>query len=226
MTRPSNEEITRLDSLFHERLCAEIRASYPQYMAAAIDMFARDGAMAIRNFQDLTWEAWEIDPVHQPALEALGVVPGNIYIGDTFHIRYLDHALCDMVWVDAPQGTFKDNKGSLHSEHFELLEDALALLRGKGLLVLYVNKQPYNKEVTGDYGVDTYPEYSFEGWMARRRAFYGKEFITDAEALVTYDRVMDRLGWSIKSTMMFPCLTNLSGMPPSFRLVLEVQEKI
>lgn len=219
--RPSSEKITALDRQFHARFCMEIKNRYPHYVGSALDMFARKGDMSVVNCPDWMWDAWEIEPTCRVALESLGC--RKVVIGDTYDIVQNWPFKYDMIWVDGPQGIFPDSKGGRHSEHLDLIPQALSMLRhGWGLLVLYVNKEPYNKVQEGDFGLDTYSEYDFDEWMKNRVDFYGKCVITESEALLSYETLIRRCGYGVKSMMMWPSIMDMPGMPPSFRLVLEI----
>lgn len=222
MTRPSNELIKSLDHEWHHALCALIAKTYPAYQTTALDMFARDGALAIQHTPWLTWDAWELEPQFEAALKSHGVQ--SPVIGDTYVTVKSWAKTYDQIWPDAPQGRFHDSQGNLHSEHFDLLPDMVRLLNRRGLIVPYVNKQPYDKNVEGDYGVDSYPEYSFADWMEVRKAFFGKAWVTDGEAICAYERAIERAGAKVLSALVVPAITGYPGMPPSFRLVLEVSK--
>ena len=179
--------------------------------AHALDMFARNGQLTIRNYVDRlkTVDAWELNGEHREALHDLGaeiVTIGCSYLNAVHAAKRYD-----LIVIDSPQGAHNDYSGSTRFEHFHSLQSLKKLDKPRCIVVLYVNKEPYDKNKEGDHGYDRYDEYDFEAWMKARQSFYSHSpyKISDAVALHAYEREMGFMGFGVVNTVMLPCYSDV-----------------
>jgi len=196
--------------------------------ARVLDAFARNGQLTVNNIAKRTvgsLECWELQEEHR---EDLRQYTGLVYIGDSY--KFLEGAIekgrqYGLIVIDTPQGLHKDSKGVIHAEHFDFFRQSLQLIAKSAIVVLYVNKSPYDKNVEGSQGYDEYPEYDFKEWMKKRIEFYGVEGVSESGALRGYQQaLMDSCtGLSIKSVLQVPCFSDVPGKDSySYRLALEL----
>ena len=152
----------------------------------------------------------------------------QVSIGDSYALAegaILSGKRWDMIVIDTPQGLHADSKYGLHCEHFDFFRLSLMMLKDRGLLVLYVNKHPYNKDVVGDHGYDLYDCYSYDTWMEKRRVFYGSDTITEDMAIRTYREQINAAGMRLQSVLVVPCFSDVQGLEPyAFRLALSIEK--
>lgn len=193
----------------------------------ALDMFARDGMLTVkRYFRDVkSVDCWELNEEHREALKVFH--PREIVIGDSYKTVKFCTREYGLIIVDTPQGIY----GGGHVEHFDMIPLLPKIMADRCIVVLYVNKQPYDKFATGHYGRDEYPEYDFKKWMKARDKFYGEvpwgsqhviQYVTEVDALRAYNHHFLQYGFKAKSTLMIPCYDFADGLPPSFRVALEL----
>lgn len=199
----------------------------------ALDAFARNGQLTLPGYIGRTKDvhAWELSPEHEIALRMLGV--DEIKIGCSYEqvaVRAPTDPKYDMVVIDTPQGAHKSSNGVTHFEHFDFFRLTLAkLLKDRGIVVLYVNKHPYDKSEVGSHGYDEYDEYDFKAWMAAREDFYqvplGYGAALAEEVMIgAYRRVASAAGWSLGSLLQVPCFSDVPDREPyAFRLALELR---
>lgn len=210
---------------FSAQIFFEALASYYDLSDSyALDMFARNGELTVQCYRHKVqhFDAWELSEEHLVALEKLGA--WDIKIGCSYaHARTAQEQKYDMIVIDTPQGLHSKADGSRACEHFDAIKAAAPLLKDEGLIVLYVNRKPYDSRIHGSYGYDEYEEYDYDQWMAIRRAFYGSEIIDEGKALEAYKIALGRLGFGVRDCVIVPCFSDVDGLPPyAFRLGLNV----
>ena len=194
----------------------------------ALDMFARNGQLTVANYSHLVAnvDCWELGPEHE---EALRQYPNcrEVRIGCSYQHATQVSSKYDLVVLDTPQGLHKDAYGSVRVEHFDALDFSAGLLKPEALVVLYVNKAPYNKNVVGTHGYDEYEEYDFDTWMEFRRRFYevpNGEVVSEADAIAAYIRAFSRHSYKVVSCLTVPCYSDVPGKDPyAFRLGMHVR---
>jgi hypothetical protein len=94
------------------------------------------------------------------------------------------------------------------------------LLRQGAIVVLYVNKQPYDVKTQGLHGYDTYPEYDYGEWMYQRQMLYGFMRSPHEERFIdAYRRLFMQEGRKVHSMLLTPCHSDVPGMGQySFRV--------
>jgi hypothetical protein len=189
---------------------------------SALDMFARDGDFTDRKSVVLVQELdlWEINPEHTQALNDFK--PREVRIGCSYASLKQCQRKYDLVVVDSPQGVYPDYEGKVHAEHFDLIEELPKILKDRAIVVLYVNKEPYNRDLVGDLGYDKYDTYNFDTWMEKRERFYGKRHVSEADALFAYRYRFALHRFRTVSVLVTPCLQGDPGLPPTFRLAMEL----
>lgn len=193
-----------------------------------LDAFARNGQLTVPNYISRVGEveAWELGEEHRSALQDLGCM--EVHIGDSYARSHGFTEKFDMVVIDTPQGVHADDQMKTHVEHFDFMRIAMdRLLLDRGMLVLYVNRQPYDKTEVGSQGYDEYDEYDFPAWMAERTRFYrcrDPKHLKMSEALFGYERIIAIGGFALVNTVIVPCFSDVPGKEPyAFRIGLEVQ---
>lgn len=200
----------------------------------ALDAFARNGELTVKSYADKVKlvDCWELGAEHEDALtQIVGV--RDIQIGDSYSLCEFektanDHRFFkqyyDLLVIDSPQGQHKDSKGNLKCEHFDFLSDCGHLLKDEAVIVLYVNKYPYDSKFLGEHGYDQYDEYNFNTWMARRSMFYGQWQVTEEEAIKSYREVLLQQRLYIQQVVTVPCFSDVPGWADyAFRLALSVK---
>jgi hypothetical protein len=193
----------------------------------ALDMFARDGALTVsRYYTEINnLDLWELNAEHRPALEKFN--PREIIIGCSYTSMGGCTHKYDMVVIDTPQGIHNDAFGIAHIEHFDVLRHIKGMLKPKALIVLYVNKRPYNKEEVGSHGYDEYAEFNYKKWMAARASFYdvgSHGIISEEDAIAAYREVLADQNLAVTSVLSVPCYSDVQGVEPyAFRLALQVE---
>jgi hypothetical protein len=181
--------------------------------AVALDMFARNGQLTVSKYADKVREvdAWELSGEHKKALFDISPKVENVTIGCSYLGALTTQRRYDMIVIDSPQGAHRDFSGSIRFEHFYALQQLKRIAKERCIVVLYVNKEPYNKTEVGDYGYDHYDEYDFVAWMDARRAFYSSNphKLSDATALWTYERELAFSGFSVVNTVIVPCYSDV-----------------
>jgi hypothetical protein len=221
-------DISRSDHKSSEVFFAALMEMYT--FEYALDMFARDGAITVSKYRDKvpTLDVWELGEEHYEALQKFK--PNDIKIGCSYMTAQKAHAQYDLIVVDTPQGLHHDANGDVRTEHFSALLMAARLLKdGNGVLVLYVNKAPYNKDEVGSHGYDEYEEYNFDRWMEAREHFYdikdGQQ-LTEDEAAKAYREILSACGWKVTTQMIVPCFSDVDGLPPyAFRIALQIERE-
>ena len=115
--------------------------------AVALDMFARNGQLTVSKYADKVREvdAWELSAEHREALFAISDKVENVTIGCSYLGALTARRRYDMIVIDSPQGAHRDFSGSIRFEHFYALQQLKRLAKDRCIVVLYVNKEPYNK---------------------------------------------------------------------------------
>jgi hypothetical protein len=197
----------------------------------ALDAFARNGQLTLACYHDKIGRvtAWELSAEHRPSLERFQLY--DMEFGDSYQLA-LDHEIekFDFIVIDTPQGAHKDSKGFVHFEHFDFFRAALAHLAAKRcIVVLYVNKSPYDKDEVGSHGYDEYEEYDFPSWLRARSDFYNvgcETDVSESQALSAYARLARGAGYKVKNTLMVPCFSDVAGREPyAFRVAIEVERE-
>jgi hypothetical protein len=132
-----------------------------------------------------------------------------------------------LVVIDTPQGAHTDSHGNVHFEHFDFFKMTLQwMLKDRGVVVVYVNKAPYDKNEVGSHGYDEYEEYDFPKWMRARSDFYETGCdcrVTEEQAIAAYRRTAEFEGFKVKNVLTVPCFSDVPGKEPyAFRVALEV----
>lgn len=207
------------------KLFFDTLAGFYDFGEEALDMFARDGALTVSCYaykvQNL--DVWELMGVHEKALRNFR--PRDLVIGCTYQTLESCDRKYDLVVIDTPQGIHHDHQHVPHVEHFDVMRQVGRILKDRALIVLYVNKRPYNRDEVGDHGYDQYDEYDFKKWMQARQEFYDydPQNLTEERAMAAYRRVLGAQGLSVKSQLTVPCYSDVPGFEPyAFRLGLEV----
>jgi len=189
----------------------------------ALDMFARTGALTVVNYfhSVANFDVWELRPEHKDALEKY--MPRDIRIGCSYQTLVTCVRRYGLIVIDTPQGLHTGYDGVVHTEHFEILQRLSSIMADRCVVVVYVNKRPYNKQHVGSHGYDHYDEYDFNEWMENREVFYGDAYVTDARALTAYERVFRGMGRAIANVVSVPCYSDVGELSPyAYRLAMEV----
>lgn len=228
-------EIRQVNVSDSDRLSAKLffdalAGFYPMENMRVLDAFARNGQLTVSSYykhiQPSNLSLWELSGEHEQVLRTFSE---DVRIGCSY-----DHAAkalargerYDMVVVDTPQGVHGRADGQSSAEHFGFLPLALRLLKKTGVVVLYCNKEPYDKNEEGEHGYDTYKEYDFAGWMRARGWFYealNPRSVSEVEMLRAYRKRAADYGYEVIRMLVVPCFSDVPGKQPyAFRLALEV----
>lgn len=194
--------------------------------ARACDMFARNGQLTVANYAGrvASVDAWELNAEHMGALRAIAANV-SVRIGCSYLQAAIAVGRYDLIVIDSPHGAHTDYSGAVRYEHFHALTQLPKLAKDRCIVVLYVNKSPYDRAVEGDHGYDRYEEYDFGEWMRPRAQFYGfnPRRITEAMALCAYEQELLMLGFKTVNTVIVPCYSDVPRKENcAFRLGLEV----
>lgn len=213
------------DVLSARALFDAVGAIFDLREASVLDAFARNGQLTVSSYWNMLkeprkqLECWELGSEHLPDLREYA---DNVTIGDSYETLESCKSTYDMIVIDTPQGLHR-GKGGTWVEHFGFLPRCLKHVNPGGVVVLYVNKSPYNKDETGSHGYDEYVEYDFVEWMAGRRRFYGEELINEERAVRAYRKCLEGCGRTLGRFILIPCFSDVPGKEPyAFRLALEV----
>jgi predicted RNA methylase len=199
---------------------------YDLSQARALDMFARNGQLTVKNYVSKVKavDAWELNGEHEEALRSIDPTV-SVKIDCSYLSATLANGKYDLVVIDSPQGAHRDFSKMVCFEHFTALTKLRRLAADRSIVVLYVNKEPYDKAVAGDHGYDQYEEYDFKAWMAAREDFYGFDprKLTDGSALFAYDRAFRAAGFKVVNTVVVPCYSDVPRKENyAFRVGFEV----
>ena len=204
-----------------------LRSFYDLREVEVLDMFARNGQLTVTNYLEHVGavDCWELMPEHRQALQAFK--PREIKIGCSYlHLQEATRQY-GMVVIDTPQGIHTDLLGHPHIEHFDVLRRIKPVLADRAIIVLYVNKAPYDRDTEGEHGYDTYASYDFKRWMHERQNFYHIDdgrHLTEEQALSAYRRILKLQGFDVCNVVSTPCYSDVPGKPPyAYRLALEVR---
>lgn len=221
-------DVTEADKKSAETFFSALNQTFDLKNMDVLDAFARNGQLTVssycRDVKSVT--CWELSPEHEVSLRQY---TDKVKIGDSY--AYMSDAILakekwDCIVIDTPQGLHSDSLGRTHAEHFKFLEMSLGALRNRGIVVLYVNKRPYDKNVLGSHGYDQYSEYNFADWMAIRESFYGSVNVDTQYALEAYSTLLFHSGWVVENVLVVPCSSDVPDYKPyAFRLALEVRKK-
>ncbi|QIN95262.1 Erm [Stenotrophomonas phage vB_SmaS_DLP_3] len=219
-------DVTEADAKSAQIFFGAVLGFFDLSKAHVLDAFARNGQLTVSNYHGKVGsiECWELGEEHR---EALLKYTDDVQIGDSYSL--LDGVggdKFDMVVIDTPQGLHKDDSGAVMCEHFDFLPHAVAMTNPGGIVVLYCNKAPYDKDKDGSQGYDEYAEYDFKKWMAARQNYYnvsnGRE-VAEEDMLIAYRDVIENEGRELGRIVMIPCFSDVPGKAPyAFRLALEV----
>ena len=195
---------------------------------SALDMFARDGALTVSSYAPKVPDLhlWELCGEHLPALQRFN--PAEVRIGCSYQAMLEATGTHDLIVIDSPQGIHSDWQGTTHIEHFFALAGIGKFVADRAVVVLYVNKKPYNRDNAGDHGYDQYEEYDFKAWMAARRTFYSHSpyKLTDAVAIHAYAREFGFMGFDVVNTLVVPCYSDVPRKESyAFRLAVELVKR-
>lgn len=198
---------------------------YDLSVGEVLDMFARDGTITVQQYFDkvAAVDCWELMEQHRFRLKDFS--PREAIIGCSYVALRQARRTYDMVVVDTPQGLHDDAAGNIHVEHFSVIKKIKPLLKPKAIIVLYVNRSPYDKAKSGSHGYDEYEAYDYSKWMQERSLFYqcDPHVVTEDVALRAYRGWLGIQGITVKSALMIPCYSDVPGVEPyAFRLGLEV----
>jgi hypothetical protein len=170
-------------------------------------------------------DAWELCPDHAQALRSMGA--REIRIGCSYRSLEETQRRYGLIVVDTPQGVHANCQGERRVEHFGVLDRIDRLVAERAVIVLYVNRQPYDKAELGEHGYDRYEDYDFGYWMNVRSFFYSTDVpddVSEERALGAYRRRLSACGLRVVNTLTVPCHSDVAGYPPyAFRLALEVE---
>jgi hypothetical protein len=112
-------------------------------------------------------------------------------------------------------------------EHFRALDMLPPIMADDCLVVLYVNKEPYDRDRMGSHGYDQYDTYDFKLWMDARAKFYrviSPARVTEEEALLAYRRYFASRGFMVKQILAVPCYSDVEAYPPyAFRVAFSLK---
>ncbi len=191
-----------------------------------LDAFARDGTITVNQYRHKVGavDCWELMNQHASTLAHLE--PRDIKFACSYFLASQTKRKYDMVVVDTPQGLHDDHKGEVHVEHFDFLRLVPKLLKDVGIIVLYVNKSPYDKAKAGSHGYDEYDSYDYSKWLAARSIFYQCDplRLTEEAAVKAYREHLGTAGFMVKKTLLVPCFSDVVGLEPyAFRLAIECE---
>jgi hypothetical protein len=203
-----------------------LRQMYDLTSMSVLDAFARNGELTVKNYGEVVrrLECWELGWEHKEDL--LKITP-NVVIGDSYDA--LENAVFmeqkfDLIVIDTPQGIHKDGRGQKRYEHWDFLRRSAKLIERTGLFVLYVNKEPYDRDRIGSHGYDEYVEYDYREWMRVRQQYYGSSIITEEDAISAYRQDLRENGLVVTGILSVPCYSDVPGLAPyAFRLALAVE---
>lgn len=218
--------VTRSDKKSAQLFFDAMLEFYDIRNADGLDMFARDGALTVSNYayKVENLDVWELMEAHRPALANFR--PRDLIIGCSYKALAVCERKYDLVVVDSPQGLHHDHLHTARVEHFDVMRQIGTILKKDALIVLYVNKRPYNKDEVGDHGYDQYQEYDFKRWMIARKEFYDydPQNLTEEAAMRAYRNVLGKQAIRVKSQLIVPCYSDVPGMEPyAFRIALECE---
>jgi len=221
-------EVTDADKKSAEVFFGALLGFYDFSQGEALDMFARDGALTVSQYAYKVkhLDVWELSEVHEKALE--GFRPRDIKIGCSYKTMEACQSKYDLVVVDTPQGLHHDWQHGVRIEHFDVLPHLGKILKDRAVIVLYVNKSPYNKDEVGSQGYDEYDEYDYKKWMQARQGFYDYDplNLTEEAAMRAYRKVLAMQGLMVRKQLVIPCYSDVEGKEPyAFRIALEVERK-
>jgi hypothetical protein len=199
---------------------------YDLSKARALDMFARTGQLTVSKYAPWVHsvDAWELNGEHEAKLRAISPKI-NVRIGCSYLSASLFDGRYDLIVIDSPQGAHKDYSGAVRFEHFHALKQLPKLAKDRCIVVLYVNKEPYDRDHEGSYGYDHYDEYDFNEWMKVRARFYGvnPRRVPEEAALFAYQQELMMLGFKVVNVIMVPCYSDVPRRENySFRVALEI----
>lgn len=221
--------VSHADKKSSEVFFKALLAMYSFTDAIALDAFARNGQLTVPNYFFAVKELhlWELGEEHAQALEVFS--PKSLQIGCSYkHLNNLNtETKFDLVVIDTPQGIHSDYEGVSRVEHFDFLSMCAKHFKDDCVVVLYVNKHPYNKDEVGEHGYDQYKEYDYAKWMGARDAYYHSTdgVIDEAMALAAYKRALKLEGFDVASSLLVPCYSDVAGKEPyAFRLALRLRK--
>lgn len=186
----------------------------------ALDAFARNGQLTVSAYSEWvdSFDCWELSPEHERDLLKLGAM--DVRIGCSYAQAQVSDQRYNLVVIDTPQGVHRSADGFDRVEHFKFLDMVYSRLIGtRAVIVLYVNREPYNRNVVGEHGYDKYEEYDFDRWMEARKKFYGMAKITESLAMDAYRDQAEKHGFELRLPLIVPCLSDVPGRAPyAFRL--------
>lgn len=193
----------------------------------ALDMFARNGQLTVSRYghKVKNLDLWELAEEHRKSLE--NFQPRDVRIGCSYSTLSRCHRKYGLIVIDTPQGVHSNYAGVARYEHFDVLSEIGTIMDDQCIIVLYVNKMPYNKKEMGSHGYDQYSEYDYEAWMKARAQFYGGDGrqITEEEALAAYRLKMVSQKYWVDQVLMVPCFSDVPGyLPYAFRLALSCRK--
>lgn len=131
----------------------------------SLEMFARGGDWQTIEFAKISsLEAWEVDNSFEPKLRK-NLPNSKIRFVDSIQTLQENNNLSkyDLIIIDAPLNTFgpieNGSKYGKYCEHFTFLKDVGNLIGEKAIVIINVNRSPFDYE--------KYPE-----WKKRRDEFY------------------------------------------------------
>lgn len=220
-------ELQMRDKVWTSHFFHILKEFYDFSQVAALDMFARDGALTVANYAYNVkhLDVWELSDAHTKALEAFR--PRDIRIGCSYKFMAECKNKYGLIVIDNPQGVHHDGDHQRRFEHFSVLPNMGHILADQAVVVLYVNKRPYDKTEIGNMGMDDYAEYDFKKWINARQDFYDydPQNLSEEAAMLAYRRVFHQLGFKIKTQVAIPCYSDVSGREPyAFRLAIQLEK--
>lgn len=193
----------------------------------ALDMFARTGDLTVKSYIDAvaSVDCWEFNEEHEDVLHEL-VGKAHTSIGCSYKFLEECRKKYGFVVIDTPQGCHRDHWGNKHYEHFTIVKKVCSILEDDAIVVVYVNKRPYDKDKVGSHGYDQYSEYNYKDWMCERKLFYDSlnSNINEAVALKAYTEAFFNQGFGVEAITMAPCYSDVPEMDPyAFRVAFELK---
>lgn len=225
----TREEIDKADHAGADIFFMALTGFFDLEWRRTLDAFARDGILTVKRYRDKVakLDAWELNPEHKDALMAFS--PDTVRIGCSYE-GLTEAAARGEKWsfiiVDTPQGLYPTGEGTVVAEHFTWMGRLPDIMADDCVVAFYVNKRPYSREDTENFGRDEYAEsYNFDKWMQLRAQFYGVadgRIITDEQAISAYSRLFESRGYAVKHLLVTPCYDFAPGLPPSFRCAMQL----
>lgn len=219
----ASEAVSKSSSVFFKSLSQ----LYALVGMKVLSPFSGEGKDTISSYLPLVdtekLECWTLNDEQTKAIAGMGIE--NVQQGCAYMLvkhAMLDGKKYDLIDLDTPQGVHKDWHGAQMVEHFTFFRECLSLIDEKGLLVVCVNKNPYDAAKLEGKKLP----FSYMHWLAGRRSFYGTETVTEEQAIAAYRHVLEEYGFELVHVVLHPIASDVIVLPPyKFRMALEIRLK-